>query len=42
MANKQQKGKKPFVYYSTIWNSVGGGFSNPNEKRVCNVCKHKV
>lgn len=39
---KQVKKDKPFVYYTTIWNSVGGGFSNPGEKRICNVGKHKV
>lgn len=42
MAKKKQSAKKSFVYDTTIWNSVGGGFSNPNEKRVCNVGKHKV
>lgn len=34
--------KKPYVHYSTVWNSVGGGFSNPGEARVCKVGKHKV
>ena len=37
-----KKVKKPYVFRSTIWNSVGGGFSNPNESKVCKVGKHKV
>ena len=31
-----------YVKYKTIWNSVGGGFSNPNESKVCKVGRHKV
>ena len=31
-----------FVKRKTIWNSVGGGFSNPGESRVCKIGKHKV
>lgn len=31
-----------FVYRKTIWNSVGGGFSNPGESKICKVGKHKV
>ncbi len=38
----KQKTKRPYVYRSTIWNSVGGGFSNPCEARVCKVGKYKV
>ena len=34
--------RKPYVFRSTIWNSVGGGFSNPGESKVCKVGKHKV
>lgn len=40
MARKTKR--KPFVHYSTIWKSVGGGFSNPGESKVCKVGKHKV
>lgn len=36
------KKKSSYVHYSTIWKSVGGGFSNPGESRVCKVGKHKV
>ena len=36
------KVKKPYVNYSTIWNSVGGGFSNPGESKICKVGKYKV
>ena len=32
----------PYVNYSTIWNSVGGGFSNAGESKVCKVGKYKV
>ena len=39
---KKSNNNHPYVYDTTIWNSVGGGFSNPNEKKVCNVGKHKV
>ena len=39
---KPSKAKKPFVNYSTIWNSVGGGLSNPGEVKICSVGKHKV
>lgn len=41
---KKQKSTNsaPYVRYSTIWNSVGGGFSNPGESRVCKVGRHKV
>ena len=38
----QKKKRKPFMFYSTIWNSVGGGLSNPGQTKVCNVGKHKV
>lgn len=34
--------KKPFIYRSTIWNSVGGGFSNPGESRLCKVGAYTV
>lgn len=34
--------RKPFVYYTTIWKSVGGGLSNPGESKVCKVGKHKL
>lgn len=37
-----EKRKKPFVYRDTIWNSVGGGFSNPGETRIVKIGKHKV
>lgn len=36
------KAKHPYVYYDTISKSVRGGFSNPGERRICNVGKHKV
>lgn len=36
------KAKRPYVYYDTISKSVRGGFSNPGERRICNVGKHKV
>ena len=32
----------PYVNSSTIWKSVGGGFSNPGEAKVCKVGKYKV
>lgn len=32
----------PYVNSSTIWKSVGGGFSNPGESKVCKVGKYKV
>lgn len=35
MARKAKR--KPFVYYTTIWKSVGGGLSNPGESKVCKV-----
>lgn len=34
--------RKPYVYYTTIWKSVGGGLSNPGESKVCKVGKHKL
>ena len=34
--------KKSYVYYSTIWNSVGGGLSSPNSSKICKVGKHKI
>lgn len=42
--NISTKSKKsaPFVRYNTIWKSVGGGFSNPGESKVCRVGKYKV
>lgn len=36
------KMKKPFVKSDTIWKSVGGGFSNSGEKKVCKVGKYSV
>lgn len=39
---KEQKNTKPFVNHSTVWNSVGGGFSTPGEAKVFRVGKHKV
>lgn len=39
---KNNKTAKPFVYNSTIWKSVGGGFSNAGESRIFKVGKHKV
>ena len=41
---KKQKSTNsaPNVRHSTIWNRVGGGFSNPGESRVCKVGRHKV
>lgn len=34
--------RKPYVYNSTIWKSVGGGFSNLGESKVFKVGKYKV
>ncbi|MGN0824553.1 MAG: hypothetical protein ACI4MB_05755 [Candidatus Coproplasma sp.] len=34
--------KKPYINYRTIWNSVGGGFSNPGQSKVFKVGNHKV
>ncbi len=34
--------RRPSVNRSTIWNSVGGGFSNPGESRICRVGKYNV
>ena len=34
--------KKPYVHRQTIWKSVGGGFSNPGESKICKVGRHKV
>ena len=31
-----------FVFAKTVWNSVGGGFSNPGESKIIKVGKHKV
>lgn len=39
MANKK---RKPYVYYDTIWKSVGGGLGDPGESRICKVGKHTV
>ena len=39
---KTKRTKKPFVKRDTIWNAVGGGFSNPNESKICKVGRHKV
>lgn len=41
MENKKTQ-NRPYVKRSTIWNSVGGGFSNAGEAKVCKVGKHKV
>ena len=38
----KKKNSNPYVYRSTIWKSVGGGFSNPGESKVCKVGKYKV
>lgn len=40
MAKKVQK--KPYVRYSTIWKSVGGGFSNPGQSKLVKVGKYRV
>ena len=43
MAKKQNKTpRKPYVQRKTIWNKVGGGFSNPGESKIIDVGKHKV
>lgn len=42
MAKTTKKATKPYVQRTTIWNSVGGGFSNPGESRIFKVGKHKV
>lgn len=34
--------KKPYINYRTIWNSVGGGFTNPGQSKIINVGSHKV
>ncbi|MGN0807606.1 MAG: hypothetical protein ACI4MN_04065 [Candidatus Coproplasma sp.] len=39
---KKASAKKPYVKYSTIWNSVGGGFSNPGQSKIIKVGNHKV
>ena len=31
-----------YVNYKTIFNSVGGALSNPNESKICKIGKHKV
>lgn len=31
-----------FVKRKTIWNAVGGGFSNPGQSKVFRIGKHKV
>ena len=36
------KKRKPYVRSSTVWNSVGGGFSNPGESKIFQVGKYKV
>lgn len=36
------KKRKKYVKYDTIWNAVGGGFSNPNQSAIFKVGKHKV
>ena len=45
MAKKKaasKKPRKPYVQRKTIWNKVGGGFSNPGESKIFNIGKHKV
>ena len=37
-----KKFKRAYVFRSTIWKSVGGGFSNPGQAKVVKVGKHKV
>lgn len=37
-----EKSKKPYVMRKTIWDSVGGGLSNPGQSKVCRVGKYKV
>ena len=39
---KKRKIRKPFVYLSTIWNSVGGGLNYSGQSKLCKVGKHKV
>lgn len=39
---KKRKVRKPFVYRSTIWNSVGGGLNYSGQSKLCKVGKHKV
>ncbi len=34
--------KKPYVFRKTIWDNVGGGFSNPRQSKVCKIGRHKV
>lgn len=36
------KNHNPYVYRSTIWKSVGGGFSYGGESKLFKVGKHKV
>ena len=36
------KKRKPYVHFSTLWKSVGGGFSNPGESKIVRVGKHKM
>lgn len=40
--SRKSADKKPYVYSSTIWKAVGGGFSNPGERRIVHVGKYKV
>ncbi len=39
---KTTKERKPYVKYSTVWNSVGGGLNNPGESKLVKVGKHKI
>ena len=34
--------KRPYVKESTIWNSVGSGFSSPGQSKIFKVGSHKV
>ena len=34
--------RTPYVKRQTIWKSVGGGFSNPGETKICKIGDHKV
>ena len=40
MAKKMSE--HPYVRSSTVWNAVGGGFSNPGKSRVVKVGNYKV
>ncbi|MGN1052012.1 MAG: hypothetical protein ACI4SH_01320 [Candidatus Scatosoma sp.] len=42
MVKKNSAKHTPYVKRSTIWKSVGGGFSNPGESKVCKVGSHRV